>query len=129
VTTVLAYAELWMSNLLGLSISPFIVCSVPYTVVGISFSFVFDMPRQADVSMLIVGQPPNIGLVGLILSLFVIAIPTVLYFIIGHYLFSPVADILVIFLISVLLIISSLLSLRDSLDMLVDIMCFVRRAA
>jgi hypothetical protein len=97
-----------MSSLLGLSISPIVVCSVPFAVVIISFSVVFDMLRQADVSILLVGQPPNIGLVGLIFSMFFIATPTVIYFIIGHYLLSPVAGMLVIILVSVFLIISLL---------------------
>ena len=108
VTIALTWTALWMSSLLGLSISPIVVCSVPFTVVGISFSVVFDMLRQANVSMLLVERTPGIGLVGLIFSIFFIAIPTVIYLIIEHYLLSPVAGILVIILVSVFLAISLL---------------------
>ena len=107
-TIALTWIALWMSSLLGLSISPIVVCSVPFAVVGISFSVVFDMLRQADVSMLLAGRPPDFGLVGLIFSMFFIAVPTVIYFIIGHYLLSPVVGMLAIILVSVSLAISLL---------------------
>jgi len=98
-----------MSNTLGLSISPIVVCSVPFAVVGISFSAVFDILRQADVSMLLVGRPPDFGLVGFVFSMFFIAIPTGIYFMIKHYSLSPVAGILAIVLAGVSLTISLLL--------------------
>ena len=97
-----------MSSLLGLSISPIVVCSVPFAVVGISFSAVFDMLRQADVSMLLVGRPPDFGLVGLVFSMFFIAIPTAIYYIIQHFLLSPVAGLLAIVLVGTSLAISLL---------------------
>jgi len=108
VTIALTWIALWMSSLLGLSISPIVVCSVPFAVVGISFSVVFDMLRQADVSMLLVGRTPDFGVVGLIFSMFFIAIPTVIYFIIEYYSLSPVAGMLAIILAGVSLAISLL---------------------
>ena len=105
---VLTWIGLWMSSLLGLSISPIVVFSVPFAVVGISFSSVFDMLRQADVSMLLVGRPPDFGLVGLVFGMFFIAIPTAIYFMIEYYSLSPVVGISVIVLAGVSLAISLL---------------------
>ncbi len=89
---------MWMSSLLGLSISPIVVGLVPFVVVGISFSTVFDMLRQADVGMLLVGRPPGFGLVGLAISMFCIAIPSAIYFLTENYSLSPMAGMLAIFL-------------------------------
>jgi len=107
-TIALTWIALWMSSLLGLSISPIVVCSVPFAVVGISFSSVFDMLRQADVSMLLVGRPPDFGLVGFVFGMLCIAIPTVIYFIIEHYSLSPVVGVPSVILIGVFLAISLL---------------------
>jgi len=107
-TIALTWIALWMSNLIGLSISPIVVFSVPFAVAGISFSVVFDMLRQADVSMLLVGRTPDFGLVGLIFGMFYIAIPTTIYFMIEHYSLSPVAGMLAIVLVGVSLAISLL---------------------
>jgi len=108
ITIALTWIALWMSSLLGLSISPIVVCSVPFVVAGISFSAVFDMLRQADVSRLLVGRPPDFGLVGLVFSMFFIAIPTAIYFMIEQYSLSPVAGMLAIVLAGVSLAISLL---------------------
>ncbi|MEA1977569.1 MAG: hypothetical protein U9N80_06680 [Chloroflexota bacterium] len=97
-TIAITWIALGMSSLLGLSISPIIVCSVPFVVVGISFSSVFDMLRQADVGMLLVGRPPSIGLVGLAISMFCIAIPSAVYFLTENYSLSPIAGMLAIVL-------------------------------
>jgi hypothetical protein len=107
-TIALTWIGFWMSSLLGLSISPIVVISVPFAVVGISFSSVFDMLRQADVSMLLVGRPPDFGLGGLVFGMFFIAIPTAIYFMIEHYSLSPVAGMLAIVLAGVFLAISLL---------------------
>jgi hypothetical protein len=104
----ITWIALWMSSLLGLSISPIVICSVPFAVVGISFSTVFDMLRQADVSMLLVGRPPDFGLVGLGIGMFCIAIPSAIYILIEHYSFSPMAGMLAIVLVGVSLAISLL---------------------
>jgi hypothetical protein len=107
-TIALTWIALWMSSLLGLSISPIVVCSVPFAIVGISFSSVFDMLRQADVSMLLVGRPPNFGLVGFVFGMLCIAIPTAISFMIEHYSLSPVVGVLSVILIGVFLAISLL---------------------
>jgi hypothetical protein len=107
-TIALTWIGLWTSSLLGFSISPIVVFSVPFVVVGISFSSVFDMLRQADVSMLLVGRPPDFGLVGLVLGMLCIAIPTAIYFMIEHYSLSPVVGIPSVILIGVFLAISLL---------------------
>lgn len=104
----ITWIALWMSSILGLSISPIVVCSIPFVVVGISFSSVFDMLRQADVSMLLVGRPPGFGLFGLVLGMSCIAIPAAIYFMIEHYSLSPVAGILVILLAGVSVAVSLL---------------------
>ncbi len=104
----ITWIALWMSSLLGLSISPIVICSVPFVVVGISFSSVFDMLRQADVGMLLVGRPPDFGLVGLAVGMFCMAIPAAIYFLIEHYSLSPVAGMLAIVLAGVILAISLL---------------------
>ncbi len=104
----ITWIALWMSSLLGLSISPIVVCSVPFAVAGISFSSVFDMLRQADVSMLLVGRSPDFELVGLVFGMFCMAIPAAIYFMIEHYSLSPVAGILVILLAGVSVAVSLL---------------------
>jgi hypothetical protein len=104
----LTWIALWMSSILGLSINPIVVCSVPFVVVGISLSSVFDMLRQADVSMLLVGRPPDFGLVGLAIGMFCIAIPAAIYFLIEHYSLPPVVGMLAIVLAGVSLAISLL---------------------
>ena len=108
----ITWIALWMSSLLGLSISLIVVCSVPFAVFGISISSVFDMLRQADVSMLLVGRSPDFGLVGFAFGVFCMAIPAAIYFIIEHYLLSPVAGMLVVVLAGVSIAIS-LLSLSE----------------
>ncbi len=107
-TITITWIALWMSSLLGLSISPIVVCSVPFVVVGISFSFVFDMLRQADVSMLLVGRPPDFGLVGLAISLFCIAIPSAIYFLTENYSLSPMVGMLAVVLVGVSVVITLL---------------------
>lgn len=97
-TIVITWIALWMSSLIGFSVSPLVVCSVPFIVAGISLSFVFDVLRQANVSMLMAGRPPDFGLVGLILGIFFIAIPTAIYFIIEFYSLPQVAGILAVIL-------------------------------
>jgi hypothetical protein len=94
----ITWIAMWMSSLLGLSISPIVVGSVPFVVVGISFSTVFDMLRQADVGMLLVGRPPDFGLVGLAISMFCIAIPSAIYILTENYSLSPMVGMLAIFL-------------------------------
>ena len=94
VTIFLTWLTLWISNSLGLSINPIIVFSVPFVIAGISFSSVFDILRQADSNMLLEGRPPDFGLVGLILGLICIAIPSSIYFLIDKYSFLPFAGIL-----------------------------------
>jgi hypothetical protein len=107
-TIAITWIALWMSSILGVSISPIVVCSVPFAVAGISFSFVFDMLRQADVSMLLVGRPPDFGLVALVFGMFCIAIPTAIFFVIGYYSLSPVAGMLAVILAGASLAISLL---------------------
>ena len=107
-TITITWIALWMSSLLGVSISPIVVCSIPFAVAGISFSFVFDMLRQANVSMLLVGRPPDFGIVGLVLGMFCIAIPTAMYFIIEYYSLSPVVGMFAIILVGASLVISLL---------------------
>ena len=89
-------------------ISPIVVFSVPFAVAGISFSVVLDMLRQADASMLLVGRPPNFGLVGLGFGMFCIAVPSAIYFMIEYYSLSPVAGMVAIVLAGVSLAISLL---------------------
>ncbi len=107
-TITITWIALWMSSLLGLSISPIVVCSVPFVVVGISFSSVFDMLRQADVGMLLVGRPPDFGLVGLAISLFCIAIPSAIYFLTENYSLSPMVGMLAVVLVGVSVVITLL---------------------
>lgn len=107
-TIAITWIALWTSSLLGLSISPIIVCSVPFAVIGISFSSIFDMLRQSNVSMLLVGRPPDFGLVGLVFGMFCIAIPAAIYFMIEHYSLSPIAGMLAIVLAGVSLAVSLL---------------------
>jgi len=104
----ITWIALWMSSLLGLSISPIVICSVPFAVVGISFSSIFDMLRQADVSMLLVGRPPDFGLVGLVFGMFCIAIPAAIYFLIEYYSLPPVVGMLAIVLAGVSVAVSLL---------------------
>ena len=59
------------------------------------------MLRHADINTLLMGHRPDFGLVGFVLAMFFIAIPTTIHFIIGRYLLSPVAGMLVIILTSV----------------------------
>lgn len=90
----LAWITLWISSNLGLSINPIIVCSVPFVVAGISISSIFDILRQADSNMLLEGQPPDSGLLGLILGLICIAIPESIYFLINKFSYLPTVGIL-----------------------------------
>ena len=111
----ITWIAMWVGNLLGSSISAIVVCAVPFAVVGISFSSVFDMLRQADVSMLLVGRQPDFGLVGFVFGMLCIAIPTAIYFLVEHYSLSLVVGVPSVILISVFLAVSLLhLSERQS---------------
>ena len=100
-------------SLLGSSISPIIVCAVPFAVIGISFSYVFDMLRKSDVSLLLDGRQPYIGPVGLVLCILCIAVPAAINFIIEHNSISPIAGVPAVILIGLFLAIS-LLHLSES---------------
>ena len=104
----ITWLALWMSSLLGLSISPIVVCSIPFAVAGIAFSSVFDMLRQADISMLMMERPPDFGLVGLVFGMFCVAVPAVIYFMVERSSLSPLAGTLAIVLTGVSLAISLL---------------------
>ena len=99
-TIVITWIALWISSLLGLSINPIITYSVPFAVVGISFSFIFDMLRQANISMLLGGRSPDFGPVGLVIGMFCIAIPTAIYFVIEYYSLSLTTGIFAVVLAS-----------------------------
>ena len=101
VTIALTWIALWMSSILGISINPILVFSVPFIVVGISFSFVFDMLRQSNVSMLLLGQSPGYGLIGLILAIFFITIPIAIFFIVESLALSLVVGMLAIGLVEI----------------------------
>ena len=99
-TIVITWIALWISSLLGLSISPIVLCSIPFIVIGISFSFIFDMLRQANISILLEGRSPDFGPVGLIIGMFCIAIPTAIYFVIEYYSLSLTTGIFAVVLAS-----------------------------
>ena len=94
----ITWIALWASSILGISINPILVFSVPFVVVGISFSFVFDIIRQANVSMLLLGRSPVYGLIGLILAIFFITIPTAIIFVVEYLALSLVVSMLSIVL-------------------------------
>ena len=108
VTIFLTWFTLWISSSLGLSINPIIVSSVPFVIAGISFSAIFDILRQSDSNMLLEGQTPDFGLVGLILSSFCIGIPTSIYFVINKFSILPLVGILATILVGGFLAISLL---------------------
>jgi hypothetical protein len=80
----ITWIAMWVGDLIGLSPSPILVCAVPFTVVGISFSAAYDLLRHANVSLLMDGQRPNFGPLGLVLALLCLAVPFGLNYVIEH---------------------------------------------
>ena len=95
-TIVITWIALWASSILGISINPILVFSVPFVVVVISFSFVFDILRQANVSMLLLGRSPFNGFIGLILAIFFIIIPIAIIYMVEYLALSLVVSMLAI---------------------------------
>jgi hypothetical protein len=107
-TIAITWIAMWISSLLGVYISPIIIFAVPGAVIGISFSYVFDMLRKSDVSLLLDGRQPYYGPVGLVLGILCITVPAAINLFSEHYSISPIAGVPAVILIGLILTISLL---------------------
>ncbi|MEN8173491.1 MAG: hypothetical protein ABFS03_11515 [Chloroflexota bacterium] len=104
-TIIVTWLGLGMSSMIGIPISPIVVYSVPFAAAGIAISFILDMLRKADISLLLIGKTPDFGFPGLILGVFFIAIPAMISMIAVNYALSPMTGMLAVMLLSVPLVI------------------------
>lgn len=101
----ITWIALWIGNALRLNISPIFFWMVPFVVVGVTLSAIFDMLRQSNTSFLLAGRKPLFGPVGLVLGMLCVAIPAVINILIANNKLSLLASVLASFLVGIVLVV------------------------
>lgn len=99
IVIILIYIAFSTAGIFGLSINFFITLSIPFIVTGLSFSFAFDMLHQADSIILLEGKTPPLGILGLLLSLGIIVIFSVILSLVIKPAFPPLIGVLLLLLV------------------------------